>query len=190
MMKKTIVLGLMALLCLPALSLAQESSLQTKPTMAKPFVAKPISDSRLKDLKVKLNDARDGLQDKRNVKVKNYLEKAIARLTSALDKMESVADKLGEHLTKLETLGINTTTAREMEKQTLDSIVAAKNALINLPTQITEPATIDKVTVAEAQKIRAAMAEVMKLFKTAHANLQDLVKAVRALQPSVVPAVN
>lgn len=176
----------MALLCLPALSLAQESNSQIAPTTIKPIMAKPITDTRLKDLRLKLNDTRENLQTKRNVTVKNYLEKVLERLDRALIKMESVANRLGGHLTKLESLGINTTAARVMEKQTLDSIVAAKNALINLPTQVTEPATTDKVTVAEAQRIRAAVAEVMKLLQTAHANLQELVKAVRALQPSTV----
>lgn len=155
---------LAALISVPTLTLAVEGQLTT------------------------LESERAARQATRADRVKNYVDRVIERLNRVITKLDDISARVDIYLTQLESRGANTADARVKQKAAQDAILAAKGAITALPSQIGASVNPEKLTPAEAKKIRAAVKIVADSVKNANKATQDLIKAVRAARVSINPA--
>ncbi len=186
-MRKISVLLLLGLLCLPALTNAEEGYLKTTPTAAEREAKMNEVKAKLEKEKANLDAKRGEAQEKRADRIKNYVDQVTQRLNQVITRLDEISARVDTYLTQAEGKGANTADARTKQKSFQDALLAAKGAITALPSQIGTPANPEKLTTAEAKKIRAAVKVAVDSVKAATKSFQELIKAVRAVRLSLNP---
>ena len=131
------------------------------------------NDARREEIKQKMEDLREKIKEERIT----GREKALERFEAAVERMNTLKDRVNDYIIKLEAKGVDVANAKNFVATAETKLNAAVVKITEANTLLS--ASIDELTSEDKTKLRTLAQETQTLIKEAHQALNDAIKSLK-----------
>ena len=139
---------------------------------------------KISDVRDRFTQRKEELREDAKERIRAYFTRTIHRLTAAVERLESIADRVGSRIEKLKERGVDVRQAVTLLETADAKIAEAKTMLSSLGNSITDALSANEMVREKVQAVQEIIKKAKQSVMDAHKALVEAIAALRSASPT------